>query len=124
MQPWSPLPEHLRSYPCKKNLKETHHFNQFIFTRRKPEIRAKIQKVSLYKPYKVGFGKSKIFKKLIKTPPSSLSTHMHLNTSREHLSSRFQSLLGELGSCTGTLRISGGVLRVGSALRISAHLTV
>ena len=72
----------------------------------------------------MGFGQVKIKRKPIKACHSSLVTHLPLNTSREYLSSRFQGSLGELGNCSGALRIRGGALCVGGALRISAHFPV
>ena len=80
--------------------------------------------MSFQKHYKVGFGQIKFKSEPIKAPPSSLVTHLPLNTSREYFSSRFQGSLGELGNYSGALCIRGGGLRVGGALRISAHFLV
>ena len=83
MQPWYPLPEHLRSYPCK-NFQEKSSFQPIYFHKKEARSQSQtIQKVSLLKHYKVGFGQIKIKREPTKAPHSSLATRLPL-TSQEN----------------------------------------
>jgi len=79
MQPWSPLPKHLRSHPCK-NFQERSSFQPIHFKKEARSQHQLIQKVSFQKHYKVGFGQIKFKREPIKAPHPSLATHLPLTS--------------------------------------------
>jgi len=100
MQPWSPLPEHLRSYPCK-TFQEKSSVQPIYFKKEARSQHQLIQKVSLLKTLQSGFWANKIQNGAYKSPSLFISNSFASHTPREYLQGRFQKSLSELGSLQG-----------------------